>query len=248
MSHTTVKEWGFSKPFRFLIGPQKTEFTIHSALVAQQSPAMAALVTNGMEESLWGCASLPQYDVETFVRFVEYVYTGEFESPGFTKDIQACDDESIIDLHSETPSPFHLSRDTMAVWHKVAFTGRLLALNDGALMQLCMNKLQDVMRSNKEASVIVELFKFCFVEHTLPKLREAVLEYCAVHLSYLLMDSDFTKLVKKDPELMLLLTKTFMRLLECGEKGNTDEKWQAIQEDKKKRMRPRMSPSGSRSH
>ena len=115
------------------------------------------------------------------------------------------------------------------------------------LMQACIDKLRQLMRYNKETSVIVDAIKFCFVEHALPKLREAMLEYCAAHLSYLIMDSEFTKLVKNDPSIMLLLTKRFMRLLECETADSTDEQWKEIQGEKKKRMRPRISPRGSHS-
>ncbi|KAF4339553.1 BTB POZ fold [Fusarium beomiforme] len=40
-----------SKPFRFLIGPDRTEYTIHSALVAHQSPVLSALVSGSFREA-----------------------------------------------------------------------------------------------------------------------------------------------------------------------------------------------------
>ena len=95
-------------PFLFSVGPEKKEFTVHSALVAQQSPTLAALVNYGMKESLEGYASLPQHDVETFVRFIEYTYTGDFESPMFDISIRPKEDYD-GDLFSHAPSPFHLS-------------------------------------------------------------------------------------------------------------------------------------------
>lgn len=242
--------------------------------MAQQSPALAALVKNGMKKSLEGCASLPQHDVETFVRFVEYAYTGDFESPMLKISIKPDEDcsEDILDA----PSPFHLSAATRSAWESIAFGSCSLFLYDANgwdgytddsqvmvavvkvyvladyygiddLMQVCIEKLWELMSLNKETSVIVEAIKFCFVEHALPKLRKKLLDYCAVHLSYLIMDSEFTKLAKRNPGLMLLLTSRFMRLLECSDGRNTDEEWKEIQEEKKKRMRPRISPTASRS-
>lgn len=243
--------------------------------MAQQSPTLAALVNYGMKESLEGYASLPQHDVETFVRFIEYAYTGDFESPMFDISIRPKEDYD-GDLLSHAPSPFHLSKATERAWQDIAFKSCQFKLYDALgwdgytddsqamvavakvyvladyygidnLMQVCIDKLRELMRYNKETSVIVEAIKFCFVEHALPKLREAMLEYCAAHLSYLIMDSEFTKLVKKDRTIMLLLTKRFMRLLECETADSTDEQWKEIQGEKKKRMRPRISPSGSQS-
>ncbi|OAA77366.1 BTB/POZ fold protein [Akanthomyces lecanii RCEF 1005] len=236
MSHGAVEEWGASQPFLFSVGPEKKVFTVHSALVAQQSPTLAALVNYGMKESLEDYASLPQHNVETSVRFIDYAYTGDFESPMFDISIRPKEDYD-GDLLSHAPSDGR-SRQ-----------GLVLADYYGIdnLMQVCIDKLRELMRYNKETSVIVEAIKFCFVEHALPKLRAAMLEYCAAHLSYLIMDSEFTKLVKKDPTIMLLLTKRFMRLLECETADSTDEQWKEIQGEKKKRMRPRISPSGSQS-
>ncbi|KAK2122049.1 hypothetical protein NOF04DRAFT_1336553 [Fusarium oxysporum II5] len=48
---TSIASVATSKPFRFLIGPHQTEYTIHSALVAHQSPALAAMVNGKSQES-----------------------------------------------------------------------------------------------------------------------------------------------------------------------------------------------------
>ncbi|KAK4033364.1 hypothetical protein C8A01DRAFT_40192 [Parachaetomium inaequale] len=68
-----------SKLYRFSIGPQKREFTVHSALVEIQSPALNTFVNNTkFKEAGDGHAELEDVEVETFVAFTEYAYTGKY--------------------------------------------------------------------------------------------------------------------------------------------------------------------------
>lgn len=52
-------------------------FYVHKAILAAQSPALAALVTGPMQESQEGIVNLPHVNSETFETFLHYVYTGE---------------------------------------------------------------------------------------------------------------------------------------------------------------------------
>lgn len=54
-------------------------FTIHSALVAAQSPAFERLVNSEFKEAQDRRAELEDVDEATFIRFVQYAYTGEYE-------------------------------------------------------------------------------------------------------------------------------------------------------------------------
>lgn len=72
--------WLESKEFKFVVGPERLEFMIHSELVAKQSEPLRALITNGMKESLEGVVKWSSVDVETFKRFSEYIHTGDFET------------------------------------------------------------------------------------------------------------------------------------------------------------------------
>ncbi|OAR05959.1 hypothetical protein LLEC1_01413 [Akanthomyces lecanii] len=68
-----------SKPFRFLVGPHKTEFFIHASLAASQSSVIDSLVNGSMKEATDGCTVWEDVDEDTFVRFGQYVYTGDYE-------------------------------------------------------------------------------------------------------------------------------------------------------------------------
>jgi hypothetical protein len=70
-----------SHPFRFLIGDDKKTFYVHTDLVAQHSSALAALVSGRMAEAKESCAFLEDVDEDTFVRFVEYMYTDDYSAP-----------------------------------------------------------------------------------------------------------------------------------------------------------------------
>ncbi|KAM3456415.1 hypothetical protein MY3296_001694 [Beauveria thailandica] len=89
-------DWLSSKEFKFIVGTDENEFMVHSALLIDQSKPLHALVTNGMKESLEATVKWPHVDVATFKKFSEYLYTGDFFSPGFkpianTSSDRTCD-------------------------------------------------------------------------------------------------------------------------------------------------------------
>ncbi|TQV92248.1 hypothetical protein V2A60_004534 [Cordyceps javanica] len=119
MKSQALCSWAESKPFRFLVGSEGREFVIHGALIAAQSPALNALVNNGMQESREGCVSWPQCDVETFVRFLEYVYTGDFESPmALTHDLGGESESAEEHADAKVPKPFEIRQ---AVWDNFVY-------------------------------------------------------------------------------------------------------------------------------
>lgn len=70
-----------SEPFRFYVGPDKTEYSIHSDLVSRQSKVLAALVYNCMKETTERCVTWEDIETLTFARFAEFVYTGTYTNP-----------------------------------------------------------------------------------------------------------------------------------------------------------------------
>ncbi|KAI9730207.1 MAG: hypothetical protein M1834_005971 [Cirrosporium novae-zelandiae] len=77
-----------SHPFRFILGPNKRVFTIHAALAAHHSKVLAVLVNGPMCEAKEQCAYLEDVNEQTFVRFSQYIYTGEYDAaePGILLD------------------------------------------------------------------------------------------------------------------------------------------------------------------
>lgn len=65
--------------FRFLVGPDKQEFFIHASLVASQSKVLDSLVNGAMKEAEDGCTAWENVSEDTFVRFGQYIYTGDYQ-------------------------------------------------------------------------------------------------------------------------------------------------------------------------
>ncbi|KAI9675255.1 MAG: hypothetical protein M1817_001157 [Caeruleum heppii] len=89
-----------SRPFRFLIGEQEQPFTIHSTLVAQHSKPLSVLVNGPMSEAQEGSTVLKHVDEETFGRFCEWAYTGDyhpFEKEARVKQEGKVDEASEMD-------------------------------------------------------------------------------------------------------------------------------------------------------
>lgn len=67
-----------SIPFRFLVGPNEREFTIHSALFTCQSPVFERLANGSFTEATEKCVKWTSVDEDTFLRFWQYTYTGNY--------------------------------------------------------------------------------------------------------------------------------------------------------------------------
>ncbi|KAG6268436.1 hypothetical protein E4U22_004546 [Claviceps purpurea] len=72
-----------SKPFEFLVGPEKKVYTIHSGLAARLSPVLDRLVNGDMEEAKKGFVEWKHVDEQTFIRFRQYAYMKTYEYPSF---------------------------------------------------------------------------------------------------------------------------------------------------------------------
>ena len=71
--------FGSSKPVYILVGPKKEPFMIHSKLLAFQSLPLKKLVCGPMKEATEGVAEWPEVDRDTFIRFSQWVYTGDYD-------------------------------------------------------------------------------------------------------------------------------------------------------------------------
>ncbi|KAJ5818244.1 hypothetical protein N7474_003835 [Penicillium riverlandense] len=70
-----------SPSFTFLVGPRHTKLTIQSGLAQHVSRPMHNLMNGHTRESKHRIAVLEDEDVETFVAFCEYAYTGDYTVP-----------------------------------------------------------------------------------------------------------------------------------------------------------------------
>ncbi|KXG51352.1 uncharacterized protein PGRI_093640 [Penicillium griseofulvum] len=70
-----------SPSFTFLVGPRHTKLTIQSGLAQHVSKPLHNLMNGPTRESKHRIAVLEEDDVETFVAFCEYAYTGDYRVP-----------------------------------------------------------------------------------------------------------------------------------------------------------------------
>ncbi|KAL1970388.1 hypothetical protein VTN77DRAFT_5548 [Rasamsonia byssochlamydoides] len=83
MSHVRdYKSLVLSSQFTFLVGPEQTCITVHRGLASQLSEPLDNLMKNGhMMESTTGTAVLDDVEVDVFVAFCEFAYTGSYSAP-----------------------------------------------------------------------------------------------------------------------------------------------------------------------
>ena len=67
-----------SAPFKFLVGHNKTLFTMHTALITHHSKPFGKPVSGPMLEAKEGCARLEDVDEHAIVRFGQYAYAGDY--------------------------------------------------------------------------------------------------------------------------------------------------------------------------
>ncbi|RBQ68122.1 hypothetical protein FVER14953_12875 [Fusarium verticillioides] len=79
--NVSTKSIAKSKTFTFVVGPDETEFTIHSALVAKQSPVLNVLVNGSFKEALEQRVEWIDLEETVFLSFWEFAYSGDYTNP-----------------------------------------------------------------------------------------------------------------------------------------------------------------------
>ncbi|KAF5718244.1 hypothetical protein FMUND_5340 [Fusarium mundagurra] len=77
----SIKSIAKSEIFTFVVGPDETEYTIHSALVAQQSPVLNVLVNGPFKEALERRVKWADLEESIFLSFWEFTYSGNYTNP-----------------------------------------------------------------------------------------------------------------------------------------------------------------------
>lgn len=80
--------------FTFHIGKDRHSFVAHSKAVSTTSNYFKALINGCLKEAQTRLAELEDVDPDTFVRFLEYAYQGDYTSPQWTSDIDTTGENS----------------------------------------------------------------------------------------------------------------------------------------------------------
>ncbi|KAH6667258.1 hypothetical protein B0J14DRAFT_186701 [Halenospora varia] len=70
-----------SRFFTFVVGTDAVPIVVHEAAVADQSPELTALTRGKMSEGLAAEARWEDVDKETFIRFAQFAYIGDYMTP-----------------------------------------------------------------------------------------------------------------------------------------------------------------------
>ncbi|CZR51297.1 uncharacterized protein PAC_01172 [Phialocephala subalpina] len=73
-----------SKQFVFVVGENQAAFTVHAAIIAKQSKALDVLINGSMGEASDGKAIFEDVEEDTFIRFCQFAYAGDYTTPDFT--------------------------------------------------------------------------------------------------------------------------------------------------------------------
>ncbi|KAK4150896.1 Rho-related BTB domain-containing protein 3 [Chaetomidium leptoderma] len=221
MERISWESIGSSKAFRFTVGPQKREFTIHTALVACQSHALKTLVSGNFSEARNGHAVLEAVDEQTFARFLQYAYTGDY-------DATAAD--AAVGPWSRSDAPLGWSSRSS---HKETLNGedkaevflshaRLHVFADyygvSDLMDLTLKKLGGALilfkpSGERSSEDIVALLRYCYDTPAPEVLKSFVVLYAACKAEVLWKSEAFQELAAGNCELLFAFLGQVMETL-----------------------------------
>ncbi|KXH45120.1 hypothetical protein CSIM01_01249 [Colletotrichum simmondsii] len=104
-----------SRNVKFIVGPEKKEFTVYESSFASLSPPLRALLTGGFQESNEGKVIWDDTDPVTFVLLVQYAYSGDYSLPETTPAVLEVIEENTTSgdgssrLGSDAPNQLPLS-------------------------------------------------------------------------------------------------------------------------------------------
>ncbi|KAK0372000.1 hypothetical protein CLIM01_10650 [Colletotrichum limetticola] len=87
MAELTYDESLASDFFKVVVGAERRTFHLHSTLVARLSKALHKLLYGSMKEAQERSVQWLDVDVPTFVRFGEFIYTGDYHAAPYTSRI-----------------------------------------------------------------------------------------------------------------------------------------------------------------
>ncbi|PHH79273.1 hypothetical protein CDD80_5268 [Ophiocordyceps camponoti-rufipedis] len=174
-----------SPTFRFIVGPDRREFHLHSALVSRQSAVLDNLVNGDFREAKNKEAVLEDVDEHTFVRFCEFAYTGDYSEPK---------PEMVESAILVTHARLYVFADCYQV-DKLA---------DVSVHRL--RKTLDVLKGvTTDTEGLTELVRLCFEETAPGTLKNMVTMYASFEMSRLWAHPAFRKLVEESNELSVAL-------------------------------------------
>jgi hypothetical protein len=97
-----------SKIIRFLVGPEKQEYTVHTAAVSHHSPALKAMVDSNFKESIDHTVQWEDVDELVFLSFWRFLYTGDYQEPKMSSAEVPLGNQQTVEAEEAKSSPQHV--------------------------------------------------------------------------------------------------------------------------------------------
>ncbi|KAK5203073.1 hypothetical protein LTR96_011312 [Exophiala xenobiotica] len=180
------------------------DFKIHRSVVCPQSTMLRSLCTGSFQEGLQGRGTLTEENANIFEKVLEYLYTGEYNSPSEELEIAAADGNEVSsgedapanneDGENETGS-IHRQSEQLMFHTEVYLQAKFLGISE--LMRHARNNFAAVVKSNFRADAFLEPFSRVFDhgEDGDSGLRAQILELCLENSEDLSQDGELTFLL-----------------------------------------------------
>ena len=104
-----------SETFAFIVGNDKKRINVHSEAISRLSPSLKMLITGSMSEQHTKTVEWDDIEVEDFIRFCQFAYSGDYSPP--EPELEHCDERTEHVGNSE--NLVGISQSNTVVAHKV---------------------------------------------------------------------------------------------------------------------------------
>lgn len=189
-----------SRLIKFIVGEKKAEYTLHSYLVARQSPALDILINGEMKEAKEGCVNWEGVEEQAFLCFSQYIYIGQYDVLNL-----------FVNNH-ETGSIDDWRARLLCHAHTYCFAD---CYGIHELMNSSFKKLDaDLEQAEQNRTVITvmpALVKLCWPHQSPPALQDMLLDHVVDQIRNLWKEESFSVLVEDCPEFSTALLKRIVQ-------------------------------------
>jgi hypothetical protein len=188
--------------FQVIVGPDSRAYSVHSSLLAGQSPVLYALVNNGMQESKNRTVTWPDVSEHTFAKFLEFAYTGTFniKDPRYaekhSKSLQSAPADEEPDKSTKC-SDWLARYVDLGVFAECYGIEKLLATTTSTLNLVLLQLMIDQTPDDIISTAVGRLFEDCFSKPTPECLRRVVRSYIAMEGAAFWRNSIFEGIIKQ---------------------------------------------------
>ncbi|QPG97368.1 hypothetical protein C2857_006214 [Epichloe festucae Fl1] len=189
-----------SRLIKFIVGEKKAEYTLHSYLVAQQSPALDVLINGEMKEAKEGCVNWEGVEEQAFLCFSQYIYTGQYEA------------QKLFSNNHESGSIDYWRARLLCHAHTYCFADcyGIHELLDSSFKKLDAD-LKHAQQNRTVITVMPALVKLCWPYQSPPALQAMLLNHVVDQIKNLWTEESFSVFLEDCPEFSTALLKKIVQ-------------------------------------